>query len=38
MLEKGFIEYQQLIKVNLTLCMRGTIDAMFILRRMQEEY
>ena len=25
-------------KCNLALCLRGTIDAVFILRRMQEEY
>ena len=26
------------MKCNLALCLRGTIDAVFILRRMQEEY
>ena len=26
------------MKCNLALCQRGTIDAVFILRRMQEEY
>ena len=26
------------MKYNLALCLRGTIDAVFILRRMQEEY
>ena len=26
------------MKCNLALCLKGTIDAVFILRRMQEEY
>ena len=26
------------MKCNLALCLRGTIDAVFILRRMQKEY
>ena len=27
-----------LMKCNLGLCLRGTIDAVFILRKLQEEY
>ena len=26
------------MKCHLALCLRGTIDAVFIMRRMQEEY
>ena len=38
MLEKRLEEQCLVMKCNLALCLRGTIDAVFILRRLQEEH